>query len=67
MFEMIGGIQMIEKCTKLMYERVETDEVLSPIFKGYDIRKIVRHQYLYLSASFGGPAPWSGRNLKQIH
>jgi hemoglobin len=67
MFEMLGGIAMIEKSTKLMYANVQKDPLLAPAFKGKDIGKIVRHQYLYLSASFGGPAPWSGRSLKDIH
>jgi hemoglobin len=58
MFDMLGGIGMIEQIVDKMYAKVVDDPLLKPVFRGKDIGKIVKHQYLYLSATFGGPTPW---------
>jgi truncated hemoglobin YjbI len=43
MFEMIGGLGMIERIVDNMYGRVQTDPLLSPVFKNKNIEKIVKH------------------------
>jgi hemoglobin len=67
LFDMIGGIGMIEKIVDNMYARVQQDPILAPVFKDKDVGKIVKHQYIYLTSIFGGPTPWSGRGIKEIH
>ena len=50
-----------------MYEKVKGDADLMRYFEGHDVESIVKSQCKYFSAACGGPEPWTGRTLKQIH
>jgi truncated hemoglobin YjbI len=67
LFDSIGGKEVVQKIVDEMYVLVMADPLLRPKFEGVSVKKIVENQYLYLSASMGGPSPWTGRSLEVIH
>lgn len=49
------------------YDRVLGSERLAPFFHGIDMRRLVEHQAMYLSAVMGGPASFSEAHLREVH
>jgi hemoglobin len=49
------------------YEKLRGCTELADYLVGADIQKITEAQYRYQAAALGGPSPWSGRTLTEIH
>jgi hemoglobin len=67
LFEKIGGKSGIKAIVDKMYEKVVGDNLLAPWFSGKDVAKVIAAQYAYIEAAVGGPSPWTGRSLTEIH
>ena len=67
MFDQIGGSEGVAAIVGKMYEKVKADPDLMSFFEGKDVQGIVAAQCKYLSGAVGGPVPWTGRNLVEIH
>jgi hemoglobin len=67
LFDRVGGTDTINAVVDKAYEKVAGCAALASYFEGKDIRKITEAQHRYQAASVGGPSPWSGRTLAEIH
>ena len=67
MFDAIGGSEGVAAIVTAMYEKVKAEPDLMSYFEGKDVQGIVAAQCKYLSAAVGGPTPWSGRSLVEVH
>jgi hemoglobin len=67
LYEKLGGKPAIEAAVDRFYVKVLADERLKPIFEDINMKKQIRKQKEFLSAAFGGPIPWSGKDLRKAH
>ena len=67
LFARIGGFPAIRQVTTDFYAAVLGDPLLAPLFGGVDMAKLTGMQVAFLSAAFGGPAGYAGRNLRTAH
>ena len=67
LFEKYGGINTVAAVVHDFYEDVLADDTLSPFFKGVDMDSLIEHQVMLFSQYMGGPANYSGRELKDAH
>ena len=61
LYEWAGGREAFERMINAFYDRVEEDELISPLFPGGVSREHRDHVILWWSEVFGGPAEYSGK------
>ncbi|NKY60760.1 group I truncated hemoglobin [Nocardia flavorosea] len=66
-YERIGGRAALETVVEDFYARVLADEVLQPFFTGINISRMKGRQVEFFSAALGGPDPYIGASMKQVH
>ena len=66
-FDKIGGQEIINKIVEAFYGKVENHEVLGNFFKGKDIEKIAKSQFVYIAQTVGSPTVWAGKQLDELH
>ena len=54
LYEWAGGGEALERLTELFYEKVRSDELLEPVFRGMDAHH-PRYVAMWLGEVFGGP------------
>jgi hemoglobin len=54
LYEWAGGVEALERLTELFYEKVRSDELLEPVFRGMDAHH-PRYVAMWLGEVFGGP------------
>lgn len=59
--------ESIREAVDLFYERVLADPALSGIFDTTDLPALRAHQRAFLLQALGGPALYSGRDMKNAH
>jgi hemoglobin len=57
----------IREAVDLLYERMLVDPVLAGMWHGTDMRRLRVHQRAFLLQALGGPALYSGRDMKSAH
>jgi hemoglobin len=67
LFERLGGEAAIEAAVVDFYERVMADPTLAPFFSHLDMTAQIKKQIAFMSMAFGGPSPYTGRNLRDAH
>ena len=67
LFEKYGGIETVAAVVHDFYEDVLADDTLSPFFEGVDMDSLIEHQVMLFSQYMGGPANYSGRELRDAH
>lgn len=67
LFDSIGGSEGVAAIVNKMYEKIQANEKLMPFFEGKNIQGIIDAQLKYFEGAVGGPSPWSGRTLPEIH
>jgi hemoglobin len=67
LYERLGGSLAIRPVTEALYRRVLADEELAPYFKNADMGRLIAMQTAFLTMALGGPADYSGRDLRQAH
>lgn len=67
MFHRYGGLDRVSDLVMRFYDRVLASERLAPFFRGIDMRRLVEHQAMYISAVMGGPASFSEAHLREVH
>jgi hemoglobin len=67
LFERLGGEAAIEAAVVDFYERVMADPILAPFFSHLDMGAQIKKQIAFMSMAFGGPNPYTGRNLREAH
>ena len=59
LYEWAGGEEAFERLINAFYDRVETDDVISPLFPGGVSEEHRRHVVAWWSEVFGGPARYT--------
>lgn len=63
----IGGHEAIESVVHDFYERVLADDDLCDFFTGTNMNRFNGKQVEFFAAALGGPEPYTGAALKQVH
>jgi truncated hemoglobin YjbI len=59
--------QSLNEIVNRIYAKIAHDVVLKHHFEGFALENIINAQYRYIDNFLGGPSPWSGRSVKEIH
>lgn len=63
----IGGHEALEVVVEDFYCRVLDDDHLSGFFAGANMNRLKGKQVEFFAAALGGPEPYTGAPMKQIH
>jgi hemoglobin len=66
-YETIGGYEAIEIVVADFYTRVLADDQLSGFFAGSNMNRLKGKQVEFFAAALGGPEPYTGAPMKQVH
>ena len=66
-YERIGGHEALEVVVEDFYVRVLADHQLSGFFAGTNMNRLKGKQVEFFAAALGGPAPYTGASMKQVH
>lgn len=66
-YHAIGGYQAIELVVDDFYARVLADDRLSGFFAGSNMNRLKGKQVEFFAAALGGPEPYTGAPMKQVH
>jgi hemoglobin len=63
----VGGREAIEAVVEDFYVRVLADDELSGFFTGTNMNRLKGRQVEFFAAALGGPEPYTGAAMKQVH
>ncbi|WP_421845233.1 group I truncated hemoglobin [Mycobacterium sp.] len=66
-YHKIGGLEAIEVVVEDFYSRVLADDQLSTFFTGTNMSRLKGKQAEFFAAALGGPEPYTGAPMKQVH
>jgi hemoglobin len=66
-YDKIGGHEAIEVVVEDFYLRVLDDDELAGFFAGTNMNRLKGKQAAFLAAALGGPDPYTGASMKQVH
>ena len=66
-YDRIGGHEAIEVVVEDFYVRVLADDQLSGFFTGTNMNRLKGKQVEFFAAALGGPEPYSGAPMTQVH
>lgn len=67
LYEKIGGHDALEVVVEDFYCRVLDDDHLSGFFAGTNMKRLKGQQVEFFAAALGGPEPYTGAPMKQVH
>jgi hemoglobin len=67
LYAQIGGRNALEVIVEDFYCRVLDDDHLAGFYAGSDMRCVKARQVEFLSAVLGGPGPYTGSSMRQVH
>jgi hemoglobin len=67
LYEKIGGHDVLEVVVEDFYCRVLDDDHLTGFYVGSNMRCVKARQVDFLSAVLGGPRPYTGKPMRQVH
>jgi hemoglobin len=67
LYHKLGGKAAMKAAIDLFYVKVLADDRIKHFFEDINMNKQRRTQNEFLSAAFGGPIPWTGKNLREAH
>jgi hemoglobin len=67
LYETIGGHDALEVVVEDFYCRVLDDDHLASFYAGSNMKCVKARQVEFLSALLGGPGPYTGTPLRQVH
>jgi hemoglobin len=67
LFDRIGGEAAVNAAVDLFYRKVLTDARISHFFSTVDMDRQVAKQKAFLTYAFGGPAQYSGKDMRTGH
>ncbi|MGB6209976.1 group I truncated hemoglobin [Mycobacterium sp.] len=66
-YDRIGGRQALEVVVEDFYCRVLDDDHLAGFFAGTNMNRLKGKQVEFFAAALGGPEPYIGASMKQVH
>ncbi len=67
LYHKLGGQPAIDAAVESFYKKVLADDRIKDFFSDINMNKQRRTQKEFLSAAFGGPIPWAGKDLRKAH
>ena len=67
LYEQIGGHDALEVVVEDFYCRVLDDDHLAGFYAGSNMKCVKARQVEFLSALLGGPGPYTGTPIRQVH
>ena len=67
LYQKIGGKAAIDAAVELFYKKVLADNRIKHFFDDINMDKQRRKQKEFLSAAFGGPIPYTGKDMRKAH
>lgn len=67
LFDRLGGHSAVEEVVETFYRKVLTDSRVSAFFDDVDMDRQIGKQRAFLTMVFGGPATYSGKDLRAGH
>ncbi len=67
LYHKLGGKAAIDAAVEAFYVKVLADARIKHYFEDINMNKQRRKQKEFLSAAFGGPIPWQGKDLRKAH
>jgi hemoglobin len=67
LYEKVGGHDALEVVVEDFYCRVLDDDLLAGFYSGSNMRCVKARQVEFLSSILGGPAPYTGSSMRQVH
>lgn len=67
LYHRLGGEPAMDAAITGFYKKVLADERINGFFEDVDMKRQARKQKAFLSAAFGGPEPWKGKDLRTAH
>jgi hemoglobin len=67
LYQKLGGKAAMEAAIDAFYVKVLADDRVKHFFDDVSMDKQRRKQKEFLSAAFGGPLPWTGKNMRKAH
>ncbi|WP_026343115.1 group 1 truncated hemoglobin [Nocardia sp. BMG111209] len=66
-YDRIGGHEALEAVVDAFYIRVLADQELAGFFTGTNMSRLKGRQVEFFAAALGGPDPYTGAPMKQVH
>ncbi|MCX2732483.1 group 1 truncated hemoglobin [Saccharopolyspora sp. NFXS83] len=66
-YDEIGGTPALERVVAAFYEKVLADPELAGFFTGTNMSRLQGRQVEFFAAALGGPEPYRGAAMKQVH
>lgn len=67
LFDQLGGSEAVNAAVDKFYRRVIADDRVNRFFEGVDMDKQATKQKAFLTMAFGGPANYTGLDMKTGH
>lgn len=67
LYHKLGGKAAIDAAVEAFYVKVLADVRVKHFFEDINMNKQRRKQKEFLSAAFGGPVPWAGKDMRRAH
>lgn len=67
LYQKLGGKAAIDAVVDAFYVKVLADKRVNDFFAGVSMDKQRRKQKEFLSFAFGGPLPWTGKDMRKAH
>ncbi len=67
LYERIGGEAAVNAAVELFYKKVLEDHRINRWFENMDMDKQIAKQKAFFTLAFGGPAEYSGKNMRDAH
>lgn len=67
LYQKLGGKGAIDAVVDAFYVKVLADKRVKDFFADVSMDKQRRKQKEFLSAAFGGPLPWTGKDMRKAH
>ncbi|MFT4548232.1 MAG: hemoglobin [Verrucomicrobiales bacterium] len=67
LYHRIGGKAAMGAAIEQFYVKVLADKHINGFFEDVDMKRQKRKQQAFLSAVFGGPTPWKGKDMRAAH
>ena len=67
LYEQLGGQPAVDAAVDIFYRKVLTDDRISKFFDSVDMDQQISKQKAFLTMVFGGPANYSGKDMRSAH
>ena len=67
LYEQLGGSAAVDAAVDKFYRKVLSDDRISHFFDDVDMERQATKQKAFLTMAFGGPANYSGLDMKRAH